>query len=89
MTPRKIELFVPAIPPFTPDLAVDTALFVSYAKALLAAVANVIPAIKAAVAAKTGDVGFARVRPPFVASGPAQTEAIDEAVRLAGPQDAR
>ena len=36
MTPRKIELFVPAITPFTNDLSVDTVRFVAQAQALIA-----------------------------------------------------
>ena len=42
-----------------------------------------IPAIKAAVARQTGDAGFARVRPPFVAAGAAEDAKIADAVRLA------
>jgi 4-hydroxy-tetrahydrodipicolinate synthase len=45
-----------------------------------------IPAIKAAVALQAGDLGLARVRPPFVATGAAHAEAIAHAVHLAGEQ---
>jgi 4-hydroxy-tetrahydrodipicolinate synthase len=48
-----------------------------------------IPAIKAAVAAQNDDAGFARVRPPFVATGPEHADGIAEAVRLVGPQGVR
>ncbi len=47
-----------------------------------------IPAIKAAVAAQTGEPDFARVRPPFTATGAEHGDAIAQAVRLAGPQGA-
>lgn len=47
-----------------------------------------IPAIKAAVAQQSGMEGIARVRPPFVETGPEHATAIAEAVRLAGPQRA-
>jgi 4-hydroxy-tetrahydrodipicolinate synthase len=40
MTARKIELFVPAITPFAPDLSLDTTRFVAQAKALIAAGAH-------------------------------------------------
>lgn len=42
-----------------------------------------IPAIKAAVARQHGDDGFARLRPPFVATGPEHEAAIAQAVDLA------
>ncbi|WP_375552270.1 dihydrodipicolinate synthase family protein [Rhodophyticola porphyridii] len=45
-----------------------------------------IPAIKAAVALQTGDAEYARVRPPFTATGPDHADAIAEAVRIAGAQ---
>ncbi|ABD57031.1 dihydrodipicolinate synthase family protein [Jannaschia sp. CCS1] len=45
-----------------------------------------IPAIKAAVAAQAGREGLARVRPPFTELGADHSDAIAEAVRLAGPQ---
>ncbi|MBY4891227.1 dihydrodipicolinate synthase family protein [Rhodobacteraceae bacterium N5(2021)] len=45
-----------------------------------------IPAIKAAIAAQTGEVDYARVRPPFVDLGDAHADAVAEAVRIAGPQ---
>lgn len=45
-----------------------------------------IPAIKAAVAAQMDDAEFARVRPPFMAVGAEHSEAIAEAVRIAGEQ---
>ncbi len=45
-----------------------------------------IPAIKAAVAKQHGDAGLARVRPPLTEVGEAHAAAIDEAVRIAGPQ---
>jgi 4-hydroxy-tetrahydrodipicolinate synthase len=48
-----------------------------------------IPAIKAAVAAQNDDPGFARVRPPFTKLGQAHTDAVSEAVRVAGEQTAR
>lgn len=41
-----------------------------------------IPAIKAAVAARAGDEAFGRVRPPFLAAGADHQKAIAEAVRL-------
>lgn len=47
-----------------------------------------IPAIKAAVAAQRDDVGFATVRPPFVAMADAHQAKIKEAVIAAGPQGA-
>ncbi len=48
-----------------------------------------IPAIKAAVAAQYGDEGYARVRPPFVATGPAHAGAVAKAVHLADGQTPR
>lgn len=45
-----------------------------------------IPAIKAAVAAQMDDAEFARVRPPFMAVGAEHSDAIAEAVRIAGEQ---
>lgn len=45
-----------------------------------------IPAIKAAVAAQTGDTEYARVRPPFIDLGAEHADAIAEAVRIAGGQ---
>lgn len=45
-----------------------------------------IPGIKAAIAAQTGDADYARVRPPFVELGEAHAEAVTEAVRIAGDQ---
>ena len=36
MTPRKIELFVPAVTPFADDLSVDTVRYVAQAQALIA-----------------------------------------------------
>ncbi len=45
-----------------------------------------IPSIKAAVARQQGDANFGRVRPPFVALAETHTAAVEDAVRLAGPQ---
>lgn len=42
-----------------------------------------IPAIKAAAALQHGDDSFARLRPPFVATGPEHADAIRHAVALA------
>lgn len=42
-----------------------------------------IPAIKAAVARQHADDGFARLRPPFVATGPEHDAAIAQAVEIA------
>lgn len=47
-----------------------------------------IPAIKAAVAAQNGDPDYARVRPPFTNIGAEHADAIADAVRIAGPQNA-
>lgn len=47
-----------------------------------------IPAIKAAVAAQTGDPDYARVRPPFVDLPAEHGDAVAEAVRIAGVQTA-
>ena len=41
-----------------------------------------IPAVKAAVALRMGDPGFAHVRPPLVAAGPAEEAAVREAAAL-------
>ncbi|SMY06097.1 dihydrodipicolinate synthase family protein [Flavimaricola marinus] len=46
-----------------------------------------IPGIKAAVAAQKNDPEFARVRPPFVATGSEHAADIADAVRIAGAQD--
>jgi len=45
-----------------------------------------IPAIKAAIAAQTGDADYARIRPPFVELGEAHADAVTDAVRIAGEQ---
>jgi len=45
-----------------------------------------IPAIKAAVAQQSGIPSIARVRPPFKQAGPEHTDAIANAVQIAGPQ---
>ncbi len=45
-----------------------------------------IPAIKTAVAAQTGDLSYARVRPPFTDLSAEHSDAIAEAVRIAGAQ---
>ena len=38
-----------------------------------------IPAIKAAIAAQTGDADYARIRPPFVELGEAHADAVTDA----------
>ena len=45
-----------------------------------------IPAIKAAVALQHDDPAYANVRPPLVTLGAAHAAAVDQAVRISGPQ---